>query len=421
MSQDPLYLLCAEPTFPGRLGAVADWLVRRRGYRCQFFCASADAQPYWPASAGRGLDVIQFNIGGVAREPAVAWTRLLERSLCYASGLFEVLHARRPQPVDLILGRSIGLGSTLFAPVFQAAAPVVNYFDYYYHAHAHDLTAELVREVAADYFHWRRAANVIDLLDLENVDLSWTATAWQRDLYPAEYRDDFLVLYDGVNSQRFQRAAAGAAGRVRLVAGRMLQPDVRLITFVARSLDRVRGFDRFMALANRLLQRRKDIVCAVIGNPVVQRGLDVPFFNRDYRAAVLAEFPGLDSSRLWFCDNVPPGVVADVLAASDLHVYPARTYPVARSLLEAMSAGCVVLAWDTEPVKQVIAHGQNGLLVSADNVEEQERLALAALDDPGGHRSLGDAAAATVRERYAQDVTLPVLAERFSQLVQRQR
>jgi hypothetical protein len=31
MAEDPLHLLCVEPRFPGRLGAVADWLVRKRG------------------------------------------------------------------------------------------------------------------------------------------------------------------------------------------------------------------------------------------------------------------------------------------------------------------------------------------------------------------------------------------------------
>ena len=30
MTQDPLHVLWIEPSFPGRLGAVADWLVRRR-------------------------------------------------------------------------------------------------------------------------------------------------------------------------------------------------------------------------------------------------------------------------------------------------------------------------------------------------------------------------------------------------------
>ena len=82
MSQDPLHLLCVEPGFPGRLGPVADWLVRRRGYRAWFFCHRAEPPERWPAAVGRGLDVIQFGVGGVAREGTVPWTRGLERGLC---------------------------------------------------------------------------------------------------------------------------------------------------------------------------------------------------------------------------------------------------------------------------------------------------------------------------------------------------
>src|SRR5262249_36750206 len=101
MAQDPLSLVCIEPRFPGRLGAVADWLVRRCGYRCQFFCHSAEPVEHWPKSVYHGLDVILFNVGGIGREGAVSWTRYLERGLCYAYGCWEVLHARRPAPVDL--------------------------------------------------------------------------------------------------------------------------------------------------------------------------------------------------------------------------------------------------------------------------------------------------------------------------------
>ncbi len=139
MAQDPLHVLWVEPNFPGRLGAVADWLVRRRGYRSSFYCHTADPRASWPASVGKGLDVQVFGVGGVARESAVTWSRALERSLCYAYGCWEVLEQKRPRPIDLIVGRSTGLGSTLFAPVYWPAAPVVNFLDYFYHAHRHDL------------------------------------------------------------------------------------------------------------------------------------------------------------------------------------------------------------------------------------------------------------------------------------------
>jgi hypothetical protein len=36
MPKDPLSLLCVEPRFPCRIGFVADWLVRRRGYSASF-------------------------------------------------------------------------------------------------------------------------------------------------------------------------------------------------------------------------------------------------------------------------------------------------------------------------------------------------------------------------------------------------
>ncbi len=108
--------------------------------------------------------------------------------------------------------------------------------------------------------------------------------------------------------------------------------------------------------------------------------------------------------------------MAEVLAASDLHVAPGRAYPVARSLLEAMSSGCVVLASDTEPHRQVITPGETGLLVDARDADALTRRILAVLDDPAAHRPLGDAASALVRERYSQDACLPRLAEQLGAL-----
>jgi glycosyltransferase involved in cell wall biosynthesis len=414
MAQDPLHLLCIEPRFPGRLGGVADWLVRRRGYHCWFYCASSDPPEHWPASAGKGLDVIGYQAGGAAREPAVTWMRYLERGLCHAYGCWETLDSRRPRPVDLVLGRSAGLGSTLFAPVYLPGVPIVNFFDYFYHAHENDLAGEAGPDMPVEYFHWRRSANAMDLLDLENDARAWTATRWQRDLFPSEYHDNFLVLHDGVSAPRIapQRRAT------RRVAGRTLPPDTLVVSFVARHLDRVRGFDRFLELSNRLLRRYPSLILLVVGGPLVQRGLDFQFFNQDYAARALRDNPPHDPQRLWMLGSVPPPVVAEALSASDLHIYPSRVYPVSRSLLEALSHGCIVLAADTEPVREIVMDGQTGLLVEGRDLDALEKKACAVLDDIAGHRSLAEAAAQMVREKFAQDVTLPRLAEYFNELAE---
>jgi glycosyltransferase involved in cell wall biosynthesis len=417
MAQDPLHVLWIEPHFPGRLGVVADWLVRRRGYRCTFYCHRVEPRDTWPGSVGQGLEVNVFGLGGVARDQAVTWSRTLERSLCYSYGCWEVLEKNRPRSIDLVVGRSSGLGSSLFAPVYAPAAPVVSYLDYYYHAHRHDLAGEAGPDTAPAYFHWRRSMAAIDLLDLEQAALGWTATSWQRGLYPAEYRDSFLVLHDGVDTHRFAASRARAGGaEPRSIAGRIIPGSTRVVSFVARSLDRLRGLDRFLKLADVLLRSSPDVLCVMVGDPIVRRGLDVAFHNRDYVAHLLGQNPPFDLKRLWFLGNSTPSVVAEVLAATDLHVAPCRPYPVARSLLEAMAAGAVVLASDTESHREVITPGETGLLVEERDPDSLAKQALEVLARPASFRPLGDAARALVHERYSQDVCLPGLAQEFAAL-----
>ena len=89
MSQDPLHVVWVEPRFPGRLGAVADWLTRKRGYRSTFYCQTADPSEHWPSSVGKGIELRQYAVGGAATERSVAWARSLERGLCHAFGLYD--------------------------------------------------------------------------------------------------------------------------------------------------------------------------------------------------------------------------------------------------------------------------------------------------------------------------------------------
>jgi glycosyltransferase involved in cell wall biosynthesis len=148
----------------------------------------------------------------------------------------------------------------------------------------------------------------------------------------------------------------------------------------------------------------------------VDRGLDVRSFGRDYAGEVLAAAPPPDPARFWLLGSVTPGVVAEVLAASDLHVYPSRPYAAARSLVEAMGAGCVVLAWDAGPVREFLAPGATGLVVPPGDADAAFEQARAVLADPAEYRALGEAAAERVRRLYHRDATLPALAEWFDRL-----
>lgn len=64
-----------------------------------------------------------------------------------------------------------------------------------------------------------------------------------------------------------------------------------------------------------------------------------------------------------------------------------------------MAAGCVVVASDTAPVREVI-DASNGILVPFHRSERLAEALIAALADPDAHAELGSQARRTILERY---------------------
>jgi glycosyltransferase involved in cell wall biosynthesis len=411
MIEPPLNLLCIEPRFPGRLGAVADWLVLTRGYRVQFYCHKADPQPTWPSSTGRGIEVVAFNVGGVARESSVDWPRVLERSICYAYGCYEVLEARKPKPIDLILARSKGLGSSLYAPVVYPGVPIVQLFDTYFDPQTPHETIPK-DEASAIYRQWRIAGNACELVELENGVHPWTPTHYQHSLFPQPYQDDFLVLHDGIDT----RKSPSRSRDPLIIQGKTITPETKVLTFCARSLDLLRGFDRFAELASKLMKYDANLVTIAIGSTIVDQPFDYANYGSDFATSWIQQYPSSIRDRF-----IIPGVLnhADmikVMTRSDLHVYTSRSHPVSRSLLEAMSLGCPVMAFDSLPVREVIKDKQTGWLSEPD-IDSAVKMASRLLEDRDASVTLGNAAKQHVQTTYSQDVTLPKLASYFHELV----
>jgi glycosyltransferase involved in cell wall biosynthesis len=115
----------------------------------------------------------------------------------------------------------------------------------------------------------------------------------------------------------------------------------------------------------------------------------------------------IDLSRVHFVGRVPRGAYLRLLQVSAAHVYLTYPFVLSWSLLEAMAAGCLVVASDTAPVREVVAHGRNGLLVDFFSPAALADAVCGALADPAGHRVLRGAARRTALDRYSLDACLP--------------
>ena len=118
----------------------------------------------------------------------------------------------------------------------------------------------------------------------------------------------------------------------------------------------------------------------------------------------------IDPARVHFMGTLSSAMYRRALKVSAAHVYLTYPFVLSWSLIEAMSTGCAVVASDTAPVRDVIADGENGLLVPffaperiADGVAE-------ILRDPSRFRAMREAARRTAVETFdLQRVCLPRL------------
>jgi glycosyltransferase involved in cell wall biosynthesis len=116
-------------------------------------------------------------------------------------------------------------------------------------------------------------------------------------------------------------------------------------------------------------------------------------------------------SRVHFCGHLPYQGYLRALQISSAHIYLTYPFTLSWSLLEAMSAGCLVIGSDTAPLRDVI-NEQNGILVPFFGIEKLAERIVDALADPIRFHPLRSAARRTVVENYdLATKCLPALSE----------
>lgn len=315
-----------------------------------------------------------------------------------------VLRDKHGYVPEVILGHS-GWGETLFLKEVWPDTPLIVYSEMMFRSHGLDVRFD--PEFPEDPLNagvrvTSRQAHLIESLVL--ADHSVTPTRFQRDTHPPLLRQHLTVLHDGIDTARL---APDPLARLTLPDGAELAAGQEILTFVSRALEPYRGFHIFMRALPAILAARPGARVVIVGREKASYGGEPKDFP-NWKARALVEVGDrLDMTRVHFAGTLPYEDYVRLIQTSRAHVYLTYPFVLSWSLMESMSAGCQIIASDTAPVREVIHHGQNGLLVDFFDHQALAQTVIGALADPDAGAARRAAARQTILDHYRLEDCLP--------------
>lgn len=190
------------------------------------------------------------------------------------------------------------------------------------------------------------------------------------------------VIPSGVDTDRFHATDSLADAKAALD----LPIDRPVLGTVGRLEPRKGTATLIEALAKLRAGGRHDATVVIVGDGPLRADL-----------GALAERLGVSPHVRLLGDRAD---VRSVLAALDVFILPSRTEGMSNALLEAMAMARPVVATAVGGTPEVVADGQSGLLVPADDAAAMARSVERLLDEPAFAAEVGAAARQTVEERY---------------------
>jgi glycosyltransferase involved in cell wall biosynthesis len=273
---------------------------------------------------------------------------------------------------------------------------LLHFFEFFYRANGADVNFDPEFPSTLDDNLRVRTKNTIQLLSLADADQGLSPTHWQWSQYPPEFREKISVIFDGIDTEQI---CPNPQVMLELKGfGKVTTAD-EVITFVSRGLEPYRGIHTFIRALPEILRRRPNALIIIVGSDEVSYGRALE--EGTYRHRYLAEIEEqADLSRVYFVGRLPRDQLTKVLQLSSVHVYLTYPFVLSWSMLEAMSAGSLVIGSRTPPVQEVIEDGRNGLLVDFFNPMEVAETVDRVFNHPDRMRTLREEARQTIRQRY---------------------
>jgi glycosyltransferase involved in cell wall biosynthesis len=405
-------ILFIHQNFPGQFKFLAPALARQSHHVVAMTMQKTDVT-HW-----RGVSLLHFAASKGITLNAHPWVSDLEAKVIRGEACFNAalhLKANKFQP-DLIISHP-GWGESLFLKEVWPEAKLAIYCEYFYQPRGADVgfDPEFRSSDPGDACRLQ-LKNLNNLMHFELANAGISPTHWQASTFPETFRKKITVVHDGIDTVA---VAPNAAVRLNLKKANgqdlTLTREDEVITFVNRNLEPYRGFHIFMRALPELLKRRPNARVLIVGEDKVSYGAKPTKTQnggtnwRDiFTNEVRHQISDADWQRVSFLGRIPYKYFIPLLQLSTVHVYLTYPFVLSWSLLEAMSAGCAIVASNTKPLLEAVKHNETGRLVDFFDAKALTQEVCDLLDSPAERARLGANARQFAQANYdLQSVCLP--------------
>lgn len=400
-------ILFIHQNFPGQFKHLAPALVRA-GHEVVALKLSNSDRDSWG-----GVRIVNYYPKRSSTKGVHPWILDLETKTIRAEEVFRTaidLKASGFEP-DVIIAHP-GWGESIFLKNVWPNTKLGIYCEFYYRYRGADIgfDPEFINQDPAEQCRIE-LKNVNTHLHESIADKGISPTHWQASTFPSPLREKISVIHDGIDTEAIkpdpnvQLTLSNPNGSITLTK------NSEVVTFVNRNLEPYRGYHIFMRALPQMLKQRPNAYFLIVGGDQVSYGA-APEEGRSWRKIFLDEVKPListeDMSRVRFLGNVAYENFIPLLQLSTVHIYLTYPFVLSWSLLEAMSAGCAIVASNTTPLHEAIVHNETGKLVDFFDVDGLVSSTVELLSNPEERVRLGQNARRFAQSHYdLRNVCLP--------------
>ncbi|MCI5049361.1 MAG: glycosyltransferase family 4 protein [Rickettsiales bacterium] len=307
-----------------------------------------------------------------------------------------------------------GWGDALYVKDVYPDTPVLSFFEFFYHGVGVDVGFDPKDTRTEDDLARVRTKNAHHLLGMVSTDWGISPTHWQNSLNPPEFQHKISVLHDGINTNV---AKPDQKRNVKVKPGVQFKHGDEVVTYIARNFEPYRGFPTFMKAAEKILKDRPNCHIIAIGADEVSYGRKAPK-GTTYREMWMKKVD-LDMDRMHFVGTLPYDHLISVLQVSAAHIYLTYPFVLSWSSMEAMACGCALVASDTQPVREVVTHGETGFLVDFFDHEALAEQIYEVLDHKTRMQHVRDAARKLMVDKYSLEKTMPLHVQLVKEIAEK--